>query len=101
MDVVKILDTNYDHRKWADEREAADRAAEKRAAARARAIRQARRKRLVLLQVHWACGVGTGLMATMTGACIAKGIALLAVSCALGAASFVIAGCAAYERIKV
>ena len=40
-------------------------------------------------------------MATMAGACIAKGIALLAVSCALGAASFVIAGCAAYERIKV
>lgn len=101
MDVAKILDTNYDHRKWADEREAADRAAEKRAAVQARAIRQARRKRLVLLQVHWACGVGTGLMATMTGACIAKGIALLAVSCALGAATFVIAGCAAYERIKV
>lgn len=101
MDVVKILDTNHDRRKWADELEAANMAAEKRAAAQARAIRQARRKRMVLLQVHWACGVGTGFMAFVTGACIAKGIALLAVSCALGAAAFVIAGCAAYERIKV
>lgn len=101
MDVVKILDTNQNRRKMIDDLEAANAAAEKRAAAQARAIRQARRKRLVLLQVHWACGVGTGLMACMTGACIAKGIALLAVSCALGAATFVIAGCAAYERIKV
>ena len=101
MDVIKILDANHARRKWADERETADRTDEKRAAAQARAIRQARRKRLVLLQVHWACGVGTGIMAFVTGACIAKGIALLAVSCALGAATFVIAGCAAYERIKV
>ena len=101
MDVAKILETNQARRKWADDLEAANLAAEKRAAAQARAIRRARRKQEAWMQAHWMSGVGTGVIGVLAGACIAKGIALLAVSCTLGAAAFVIAGYAAYERIKV
>lgn len=101
MDVIKILDANQARRRWADDLAAAEHRAEEAAKKQDRALRLARRRREALMQAHWASGVAAGIMAVLAGACIAKGIALLAVSCTLGAAVFAIAGSMLSERIKV
>lgn len=67
----------------------------------ARAIRLAHRRREALMQAHWATGVAAGIMAVIAGVCIEKGIALLTVSCTLGAAVFAIAANVLSEWIKV
>lgn len=96
-DVERILEMNHKRVRWADDLAAEERRAEE--LRRNKAIRVARLRREALIQAHWSTGVGGGVMAVLTGACISKGNALLAVSCAAGAAVFGTVGSMLSERI--